>query len=112
MTGMEERNWDVSVCGLNCAKCDLFPERCGGCRGSLEHHWSPDCPFLPCAAKKGVDYCFQCGEFPCRTMLEFADDGWEHHRITVDNLRRMRKVGLQAWLEEQEEVMFCPGWIK
>ena len=69
--------WDISVCGLNCAKCDMYeaghgneklrdeilawfrkernetlePEkiRCDGCRGPLSTHWSPDCKMMLCA---------------------------------------------------------------
>jgi len=68
--GEPEREWNLSACGLNCAKCDIYmashgdegmrasivdwfrdernvnlkPEqvRCEGCMGDPERHWSPD----------------------------------------------------------------------
>jgi hypothetical protein len=68
--------WLISVCGLNCAKCDIHeaghgdkklrdeiiewfrkernetvkPEqvRCEGCTGPLIRHWSPDCKMMLC----------------------------------------------------------------
>ena len=108
---MDER-WDISVCGLNCARCKLRAEReCDGCRGPLETHWSPGCEFLPCAREKGYDYCFQCEDFPCGKLEAFENDGHDHHRLAVGHLRRMREIGLQAWIDEQPAVMFCPGWI-
>ncbi len=108
---MDASKWDISVCGLNCARCGLLASNdCGGCRGSLEQHWSPDCEFLSCARDRGHAYCFQCGDFPCDSLETFAADGHGHHRLTVENMKRMRAVGLARWIAEQEGPMFCPGW--
>ena len=109
---MNEAGWDISVCGLNCARCKLLAQGdCGGCRGPADHHWSPQCEFLPCAREKGHVYCFQCLEFPCAKLKAFASDGYDHHRIAVENMSSMKETGLEAWIAEQPEVMFCPGWL-
>jgi hypothetical protein len=109
---MASEEWDISICGLNCARCTILTEKkeCAGCRGPLDEHWSPGCEFLPCAREKGHDYCFECDEFPCEKLEAFAADGYEHHHLAVENMKRMREVGLEAWLAEQPKVMFCPGW--
>ena len=105
------RDWDISVCGLNCAKCRLLEKgECAGCRGPVDKHWSPDCKFLPCAKAKGHRYCFECGDFPCDKLKAFASDGHEHHRLAVENLKEMRAVGLEKWITRQPKPMFCPGW--
>ena len=82
---------------------DLEPEAivCGGCRGSLDRHWSPDCGMMLCARRRGHDYCFQCRDFACEKLGVFAGDGMDHHRRAVENMKRIRKMGLEAWLEEQ-----------
>jgi hypothetical protein len=99
------------VCGLNCAKCRALAARqCEGCRGPLDHRWGADCKFVPCAKDKSLTYCFECEQFPCEKLLAFAADGHDHHRITVENMKRMKQVGLETWLAEQAEPMFCPGW--
>jgi len=87
-------DWNISICGLNCAKCDIYrashgddklrdelvewfkkernetvkPEQiiCEGCRGPLEHHWSPEYKLMLCAKKRGHQYCFQYEDFPER----------------------------------------------
>jgi len=131
--------WIISVCGLNCAKCDIYhashgneklrneivewfkkernkivrPEQvtCEGCRGALETHWSSDCKMMLCATKKGFEYCFQCKDFPCTIVNEFASDGVPHHKKTVENAKRMKEIGLEAWITEQKkkgESVFCP----
>ena len=106
----ESEIWDISICGLNCAKCDIFVEskECQGCRGSLDRHWSPDCQFLPCATKKGHQYCFECDDFPCDRLQAFASDGWAHHKRAVENLKRMKEIGIAGWIAEQEKCEFCP----
>lgn len=109
---MSDAEWDISVCGLNCAKCKLLEQdECSGCRGPVDHHWSPDCHFLPCARAKGHRSCFECAEFPCERVQAFASDGHAHHRIAVENMKRMKEVGLEAWLAGQPKAMFCPGWL-
>jgi len=107
-----QRDWDVSVCGLNCAKCKLLEKGdCAGCRGPLDEHWSPGCEFLPCARDRGHRYCFECDDFPCDKLEAFASDGHEHHRLAVENMRAMREMGLEAWIARQPEPMFCVGWL-
>ncbi|UCE96922.1 MAG: DUF3795 domain-containing protein [Candidatus Bathyarchaeota archaeon] len=131
--------WVISTCGLNCAKCDIYeaghgnervrdqilawfekdrnqilkPEdvRCDGCRGSLEKHWSSDCMIMLCAKNKAVEYCFECTDFPCTLLKEFGSDGISHHARTVKNLKRMKAIGIDAWIEEQRsngKCVFCP----
>jgi hypothetical protein len=104
-------DWDISVCGLNCARCKMVTDgKCKGCRGPLDQCWSGDCEFRPCAESKGHRYCFECAEFPCDKLQAFAADPYEHHRITVENLKKMKEIGLEKWLAQQEKPMFCPGW--
>jgi hypothetical protein len=130
MTEKSDR-WLVSVCGLNCAKCDIYqaghgneklreemvewfrkernetvkPEqiRCEGCRGSLEVHWSPDCRIMLCAEKKALQYCFQCEDFPCKILEEFGSDGISHHKRTFGNLKRMKKSDLKDGLQSKRK---------
>jgi hypothetical protein len=139
---MKTENWEkwaISICGLNCAKCDMYEAghgnqklrdeivewfkkernetvrqeeiRCEGCRGPLELHWSSDCKMMSCAKKKGFQYCFECGDFPCKILGEFGSDGISHHKRTVENLKRMKRIGLAEWISEQKkegQCLFCP----
>lgn len=139
MKPKDSDKWAISVCGLNCAKCDIYeaghgnekardeildwfrkersqilkPEdvRCNGCRGSLKFHWSSDCKMMLCAKKRGMQYCFQCRDFPCTLLKEFSSNGISHHKRTVENLKRMKEIGITAWIEEQkgkDKCVFCP----
>jgi len=136
MASEELKEWDISICGLNCAKCPIYdashgndklreelavhfggkPESiiCEGCRSEpLSHdaHWSPECKMLLCAKEKKVQYCFECKDFPCTILIEFSSDGVPHHKRTVENLNRMKEIGLEAWIAEREKngkPSFCP----
>jgi hypothetical protein len=135
----KSNNWAIAFCGLNCAKCDMYeaghgdekkrdeiytwfkekrnkilkPEQitCEGCKGPLDAHWSEDCKMMTCAKKNGVQYCFECADFPCSILNTFASDGAPHHKRTVENLKRMKKIGIDAWIVEQDRnngSVFCP----
>jgi len=134
MMSKKEGNWDISVCGLNCAECTIYkayhgddeamkkmlgyfkdakPESivCGGCRGPLDKYWRADCYFLACSKKKELKYCFECVEFPCGKLQAFGSDGYPHHKKTVENMKRMKEIGIDAWLKEQNKKgkrVFCP----
>ena len=129
----------LGVCGLNCGACDIYmacrgdevkmkeildwfrekrgldlkPEqvRCDGCTGDLSRHWSKDCKMMLCARERGVKLCSDCPDFLCPKLEAFANDSTPHHRRSVENLRRIREMGLDAWLREQDHrgpPVFCP----
>jgi len=81
-------------------------------QGPLEVHWSPNCRFLPCAQEKGHKYCFECEDFIGEKLEEFASDGIAPHRKTVEKMKEMREIGVEAWIEEKNskgQCMFCPS---
>jgi len=99
MRAEETDKWNISICGLNCTKCDIYmashgdeklrteivewfttkrnknikPEQiiCEGCRSSSDDQWSSDCKMMLCARKRGLQYCFQCNEFPFPSFLHY-----------------------------------------
>ncbi|MEW6184062.1 MAG: DUF3795 domain-containing protein [Bacillota bacterium] len=70
---------------------------CSGCRYG-------EAPFPLCAAKtcfkeKGVDFCFQCGEYPCERN-RFHPELHDHWRHSND---RMKEIGVEAYHQEQKK---------
>ena len=71
---------------------------CKGCRqGDCKY---PNCGVSSCYRKKGVDFCFQCNEFPC-TKTNFDPD---LHTRWLSMNRRMKEVGVEAYFEETRNV--------
>jgi len=68
---------------------------CGGCRSGRLH--SPvACAVRACSGEKGVDFCFQCRDFPCGTGLSVPlGERWKTRN------ERMREICVEAFYEEQ-----------
>ena len=116
----------VGYCGLYCAKCLIYiasttsddkkKERlakkysrelgkkigsedihCWGCRAGNRNCWGKKCQFRKCASDKGIDFCYQCSEFPCPDILSFH----EKHLDAQENLNRICKIGIDAFISEK-----------
>lgn len=73
---------------------------CGGCRSE-----NVQCP-ISCAAKtchkeKGIDFCFQCDEYPCEK--QFASMNGLRNRWILNN-DRMKETGVVGFYEEQKKL--------
>lgn len=75
--------------------CD--PEQaCPGCRQGAG---PPFCGIRNCALGRGVDVCSECLEYPCHRVEELAQG---YPTLLADGAR-MVAIGMEAWIEEQEE---------
>jgi hypothetical protein len=105
-TGM--KNFEaLAYCGLFCGGCKNYKENmnCQGCRN--EKSLVDDCPTRACAIKRGLRHCGECDEFPCPVLKEFYEDGVRHHEAAYQNMLRIRSVGADRWLIEQEKIHTC-----
>ena len=68
---------------------------CCGCRKEMCKLYKA-CNVRKCAEKKGVDFCFQCKEFPCENsgFDENLAVRWKHKN------QRMKDIGVEAFYEE------------
>jgi hypothetical protein len=91
-------NWIVEHCNAECAPEQI---QCGGCWGSHDKHWSPDCKVMLCATERGLKLCVDCLEYPnCDTLEGFYQGGdYESARAT---LVRIKEIGLDSWVKEKE----------
>lgn len=70
---------------------------CRGCRmGECKYS---GCGVITCYQKKGVDFCFQCDEFPCENSN--FDPHLKERWIRMNN--RMKEVGVEAYYDETKE---------
>ncbi|HOP27257.1 MAG TPA: DUF3795 domain-containing protein [Candidatus Sabulitectum sp.] len=128
-----------SYCGLNCGACMVgianemgkgdvldgyagnwkIPREkleCSGCKGDVTAGFCENCEMRLCAREKGIEFCFQCGEFPCKTITGFRNDDACHHSAVFSNLKKIREAGLEAWLASERKRWSCPecgerfGW--
>ena len=116
----EKRNRLVAPCGIDCGICELYVCRdnqplmdylisigipreklpCEGCReiegccpaiGGL-------CETYQCIKKKNVEFCFQCGDFPCEKLNPSADRADVlPHNLKVFNLCTIQRNGVEGF---------------
>jgi hypothetical protein len=119
----------AAVCGLYCEACTLYiataedPARlkslagrlklseeaikCHGCRSDKRWPYCEKCKMSACAAEKNIDFCIECGEYPCEELIKFQ--AAMPHRIELwDDLKRIKAIGYEEWLREIRKHYACP----
>ena len=97
-----------SACGLNCGLCPRYHtsgnSKCPGCAGDgfLTKH--PKCGVLSCSQHKEIEYCYQCGEFPCK-KYDGADqtDSFISHLNQLKDLEKAKNIGINTYSKELNE---------
>ncbi|MFC1476958.1 DUF3795 domain-containing protein [candidate division KSB1 bacterium] len=118
----------TSFCGIDCFNCDYFVDNitdesvaflskhmdidkekvaCKGCR--IEegcHMLFAECKGCECVKEKGVDFCFECEEFPCEGFQPVAADADKYsHNMKLYNSCRIQKIGLERWAKEEAKTI-------
>ena len=70
---------------------------CKGCRQGDGKY--PNCSVASCCKQKGIDFCFQCEEFPCEKTN--FDPNLKERWTKINN--RMKAIGPEAYYEETKE---------
>ena len=104
MNMTDERNL-AGCCGISCGLCTKYqseaPSRCIGCCLGEQHSWCSI--YRCCVVKRGFVTCIECQEYPCERYVRRKWGTDRESRIAQENMERIGKVGLNAWLEEQRE---------
>lgn len=80
---------------------------CKGCRrqDGKHFHLRQGCATLDCVKAKGVLYCSDCNDFPYAYLAPVADLSAERpHNLKLYNLSRIKKVRLERWIEDAEQI--------
>ena len=95
-----------SACGLNCGLCPSYhtdaASKCPGCGGKDFSSKHPACGVLSCCQRHGLEYCYQCEEYPCK-KYEGADssDSFITHKNQLVDFEKVKSIGLEAYMTEQ-----------
>lgn len=119
-----------TYCGLNCGACPVGIAnereddnwirkmakdwgrntedlRCNGCKANVNATFCMDCQMRLCARNKGVEFCFECDNFPCEIITQFRNDDAPHHSAVFSNLELIRELGVEVWLEAEARRWSC-----
>ena len=102
MKGFSRRDLSFSLCGLCCALCPMnLDGYCPGCGGG---EGNQPCAIARCSlGRPGVEYCFQCGEYPCaRYEMDPEYDLFITCRNRRRDLERAERIGPETCRAELE----------
>jgi len=116
------------ICGVYCGACSTYrayndkdqalidweikmgmPREeifCKGCYSNLINEWCSNCDFRKCVKQKGISYCFECTEFPCKKLIDFSKTR-PHRILGLRNLKQLKKMSIEEWLKQQEKRWAC-----
>lgn len=118
----------IGKCGMYCGACDIYyatihPDyqdklakhlgcevnelSCKGCGQLTESCWGYNCGIANCCETHKVASCRECTRFPCDLLTDFAEDAPSHHHTVIENSIRIKDIGEDQWLEEQEKRWSC-----
>ena len=100
---------EIGICGLSCRLCPHYhtegTSMCEGCK--TESRMGAGCPFITCARKKGVEFCWDCSDSDtCGRWQKQRDagkkaDSFKCYQRLDDDIAFVRKNGLGAFEESQ-----------
>ena len=94
---MKELRETVAYCGLICGVCyGLGPEPCD-CRTAPKPQ-EADCYQRNCCIEKGINGCWECGDFPCDNGY-FGEEHGGWRGLCVSSVEYVRHHGLQALVD-------------
>ena len=65
---------------------------------------SEPCPAFACSRQRGLNFCYECDDFPCEHLQPYADRaGKLPHNTKVFNLCLIKKMGLEQWAEQMAD---------
>ena len=120
----------AAVCGLFCPACHVYQATqagptqleklaqrfgrsveevtCHGCRSSKRCFFcEQNCTFVACAARKGVEFCGLCADYPCAELETFRAAA--AHRLDLPRSHAaIRERGWEAWFRDMAVRHACP----
>jgi len=117
-----------AYCGLYCGACTVFMATksntidklagewqkdvddliCYGCKSQKVAKFCRTCSLKACSAKKGLEFCIYCDEFPCQPLEDFKNNTqYPYHSEVYDYLNTIKEHGAERWLEDMKTRWSC-----
>jgi hypothetical protein len=129
----------VSPCGYCCPSCPAYEKslctdeiaiqkeadranlpvdkflqyKCAGCRPKEGRpHGDILCQTYDCCAnQRGLDFCYQCPDFPCLKLAPVSDRAEvRRHNTKIYNLLMLKKLGLDEYIAKSGEI--AKQWVR
>jgi len=103
----------IAPCGVNCGACGAHLDArkpCPGCRAPADRHKRKSCVSCAkkqCAFGRGIEWCFECGGFPCSAIKSMSRRYARNYGIDLVQNGRDAREDMTAFLAAQEERFTC-----
>lgn len=103
----------LAYCGVNCLLCTAYHHKknpCPGCRteeSSITGKSFRNCSKKKCTRAKGVYWCFECEEFPCRRIKDLSRSYSKNYSIELVKEGREAEKDRTSFLEKQRQHFRC-----
>ena len=100
-------------CGMNCFVCYKHCYHKKPCLGCLngdtgKPEYCRKCKIKDCVNSKGVLYCFECADYPCKLIKNLEKSYNKRYQASLmDNSKFVREQGLEKFMKEQKERYTC-----
>lgn len=101
---------EIGICGLSCRLCPNYntisKSRCLGCKS--RNRIAVGCPFITCAFKKEIEFCFDCKENKtCKKWKKHRDagkkkDSFKCYQKLEDDILFIQKKGIAKFEKTQK----------
>ena len=105
----------LSPCGINCTVCYAHLREkniCPGCRSTsiLKPGHCLTCSIKVCGEEKGVQFCIDCSDFPCKQMKRIdMRYRLKYHTSLIANQSFIREESTEAFLVAERKRWTCPA---
>jgi len=88
----------AAKCGINCGECSYKDKfGCPGCQKANGKIFWGECRLAKCVIDKGLNYCYECDDFVCDLLKEFAFDKEQgDNGKRIENLKQWKKNGFDC----------------
>lgn len=70
---------------------------CKGCRFGGGWSWWGDCPVRDCCIQKGVDFCYQCEDFPCKKLI--GEPLLKRKKEMIEANNQIKSLGIESYMQ-------------
>lgn len=96
LKGNKACNYDELMKGVKWIASHDKP--CKGCRLGGGWSWWPDCPVHDCTIQKGIDFCYQCEDFPCQRLK--TEPLLERKKAIIETNNQIKALGIEKHLQQ------------
>lgn len=100
-------------CGMNCMVCFTHcstKKACGGCLGTEESKpgHCRTCLRKNCADEKGVSYCYECDDFPCKRIRDLDKSYRKRYGTSlIEQSLFVKENGIEVFMEKEQKRYTC-----